>query len=634
MSKGDHGPMATHPYSTEDRTIHRAQGEGACASVAAPERDAPGGMGSIVEDGSVYFRVWAPSSEAVFVKGSFGEGGEQSHPLAHEGDGYWGGRVQGAKIGDEYRFVLRRGEHELLRNDPYALEVTGSAGRSVVTARGRRDAPQFITPPWNELVIYELHIGTFHRPTPDRVGTFYTAIERLDHLVELGVNAVELMPSSEFPGDHSWGYDPSHPFAVESAYGGPDGLRAFVAAAHERGLAVIMDVVFNHFGPMEMDLWRFDGWYEGDGGGIYFYNDHRAHTPWGHTRPDYGRPEVRQYLRDNAMLWLEEYQLDGLRFDALSFIQNVRGGVDPAFDLPDGRSLVCAINAEIQRKFPHKFLVAEDIRRRDDVTAPLDQGGQGFSSQWDMKFVNVLREELTPADDAARNIQKLAELVTDGGAAPFRRTIYSESHDDVGNGKARLAEQIAPGDAQGYYGSKRALLGLALVFTSPGVPMLFQGQGLNAPGTFDGMPPLDWSLLEQNRGHVQAVRVLIDLRRDLRGVSRGLLGPHAKIIRADDVHNVLVFQRWLEGGPRDTVVVAMNLSARPLIDMPIGLPEEGLWRVRYNSDWRGYHPEFDGVDVNDTLAHRAECDGLPFAASLNLPPYTVVVLSRDEAPSA
>lgn len=654
MSKGDHEAANTHPYSTgeqsdaEARTSRDARGERArvAAALTLPEpvepepfvpepssreeRHVPAGMGAIVEEGAVSFRVWAPSSDAVFVTGTFDDWSKRTHALSHEADGYWSGRVAGAKVGDEYRFVLCRGDEELLRNDPYARQVTDSAGNSVVTAPHRHEGPLFITPPWNELVIYELHIGTFHRPSPDEPGTFYTAIERLDYLVELGVNAVEVMPSAEFPGDHSWGYDLSHPFAVESAYGGPDGLRAFVHAAHQRGLAVIMDVVFNHFGPMEMDLWRFDGWHEGEGGGIYFYNDHRAQTPWGHTRPDYGRPEVRQYLRDNALLWLEEYQVDGLRVDALSFVQNIHGGTEAEFDLPEGRSLMRAINAEIQQKYPHKFLVAEDVRRSPEITAPLSEGGQGFSSQWDVTFVNVVREELTPPDDRARNVRKLADLVVDGGGgSPFRRTIYSESHDDVGNGKARLAEQVAPGDADGYYGSKRALLGLALALTSPGVPMLFQGQGLNAPGTFDGMPPLDWSLLEHNRGHVQAVRDLVFLRRDLGGVSRGLLGPHAQIIRADDANKVLVFQRWFEGGPRDTVVVAMNLSARALLDVPVGMPNEGAWRVRYNSDWRGYHPEFDGIDVVDTHAHRAECDGMPFVATLNLPPYAVVVLSQD-----
>ncbi|RYE88947.1 MAG: 1,4-alpha-glucan branching protein [Myxococcales bacterium] len=526
--------------------------------------------------------------------------------------------------------MIRRGDQELSRNDPYARRVTDSQGNSLVTAPPKQEGPGFITPPWNELVIYELHIGTYNVFEEGKPGTFYSAIDRLDYLVEMGVNAVEIMPAAEFPGEVSWGYDLSHPFAVESAYGGAAGLHAFVRAAHDKGLAVIMDVVFNHFGPHDMDLWRFDGWHEGDGGGIYFYNDHRAETPWGHTRPDYGRKEVRQYLRDNALMWLDEYQVDGIRADALSFVHNIHGGSDPQFEIPDGQTLMRDINAEIQQKYPYKFIVAEDVRGSDVVTAPISEGGQGFSSQWDVKFVNILREQLIPPSDEARQIGKLADLVTDRfNGDPFQRTIYSESHDDVGNGKARLAEEVSPGDANGYHAKKRALLGLAFTLTVPGVPMMFQGQGLNAPGTFDGMPALDWSLLEQNGGHVQAVRDLVRLRRNLTGVSRGLLASNAQVIRADDANKVLIYQRWYEGGPRDTVVVVMNFSSQTYADLPIGLPGPGLWRVRFNSDWQGYHADFDGVPVLDTEASGGECDGLPFTGRLHVAPYSAVVLSLD-----
>ena len=118
-------------------------------------------------------------------------------------------------------------------------------------------------------------------------------LQRLDHLVKLGINAIQIMPIVEFVGDYSWGYNPAHIFAVESAYGGPDGFKQLVWEAHKRGIAVILDVVYNHFGPSDLDLWQFDGWQENNKGGIYFYNDHRSKTPWGDTRPDYGRGEVR-----------------------------------------------------------------------------------------------------------------------------------------------------------------------------------------------------------------------------------------------------------------------------------------------------------------------------------------------------
>ena len=137
-------------------------------------------------------------------------------------------------------------------------------------------------------MIYELHVGSFTAPDGG-LGTFASLTDKLDHLVELGVNAVELMPVMEFAGDRSWGYNPAHLFAVESSYGGPDALKRFVRTCHQRGIAVIIDVVYNHFGPSDLDLWQFDGWSENDKGGIYFYNDWRSSTPWGDARPDYGR---------------------------------------------------------------------------------------------------------------------------------------------------------------------------------------------------------------------------------------------------------------------------------------------------------------------------------------------------------
>ena len=124
---------------------------------------------------------------------------------------------------------------------------------------------------------------------------------------------IELMPVNEFAGDISWGYNPAYPYAVEEAYGGPDGLKEFIDASHGLGMGVVLDVVYNHLGPSDLDIWQFDGWQENDKGGIYFYNDYRSATPWGDTRPDYGRQEVRDYLTDNALMWVNEFHADGLQ---------------------------------------------------------------------------------------------------------------------------------------------------------------------------------------------------------------------------------------------------------------------------------------------------------------------------------
>src|SRR5690606_13141913 len=319
------------------------------------------GMGAILHSEGVAFRVWAPHAEKVSVVGTFNDWNAEAHPMVREEHDTWYVDALGAKVEDEYRFLLLNGEQELSRIDPYAREVTSSVGNGIIYDPGAFDweGDNFTLPPHNELVIYELHTGTFHDRDGNggEPGTFHDAIAKLDHLKKLGINCIEVMPSAEFAGDYSWGYNPAHPFAVEQAYGGPDALKEFVKQAHRAGIAVVMDVVYNHFGPSDLDLWRFDGWGEGDKGGIYFYNDDRSSTPWGDTRPDYGREEVRRYILDNAMMWLEEYHCDGLRYDMTLYIRTSNRG-----DLPEGWALTQRLNGAIGERYPQRITIDEYLQ--------------------------------------------------------------------------------------------------------------------------------------------------------------------------------------------------------------------------------------------------------------------------------
>ncbi len=592
-------------------------------------------MGAVLRDGGVTFRVWAPHAEQVAVVGSFTDWAERiglarDEVGKDEHQGTWSVHLPGVPAGEEYQFVLQLGGEETWRVDPWARQMTNSVGNAVIHDTDAFDwsGDDFQMPDWDDVVIYELHIGTF-AATHEARGTFERAAGRLGYLRSLGISAVQIMPPFEYAGDISWGYNPSHMFAVESTYGGPNAFKAFVKAAHANGIAVIVDVVHNHLGPSDLDVWRFDGWHEGDGGGIYFYNDWRAETPWGATRPDYGRPEVRAFLASSAITWLTEFRCDGLRFDATNYIRTVHGGLgDEGSQLPDGTTYLQSLNSRIRHGQPWKLLIAEDLQSDPMVTRPVEDGGLGFHAQWDAGFVHTVRAALTELDDAHRDVHAVAAgYAGDMGAG--ERVVYTESHDEVANGKTRVPEAIAPGAADSWAAKKRSILGAVLVMTAPGIPMIFQGQEMLADRYFDDAVPVDWSGLERHQGIVRLHAHLIALRRNSEHVSRGLRGPNVRVLRADEERRVMVAHRWAAGGVHDDVVVAVNLSAQSLDDYQVGLPAPGQWAVRLNTDATVYDEGFGGHEAHDVTADGPEMDGCEQSGSLSLGAYSAVILSRE-----
>jgi len=280
----------------------------------APASPQHTGMGANPYSGGVTFRVWSMFADSVSVVGDFNNWSTIATPLARDGtSNYWSVDVPGAKVGQAYKFFLpnvAKPGRNAYRMDPYARSVRTDPNNVmnaiIASTDTAYDGTTYSTPPWNEAVIYELHIPTFNA-TVGSPGTFDTAMVRLPELSQLGINAIEIMPLGQFSGNASTGYNPGYIFAVEDAFGGPDGFRTFVNAAHSLGIAVILDVVYNHVDGL--DLWQFDGWSIEDrvcswcaphpppvavDGGIYFFQDSRAHTPFSHARFDVGRPEVRQ----------------------------------------------------------------------------------------------------------------------------------------------------------------------------------------------------------------------------------------------------------------------------------------------------------------------------------------------------
>ncbi|GAA4898468.1 alpha-amylase family glycosyl hydrolase [Tessaracoccus lubricantis] len=583
-------------------------------------------MGAIVADGGVGFRVWAPNADEVSVFGEFNDWDTAAHPLTRENDeGYWYGYVEGAKAGQEYKFHLVNGDLELDRNDPYAREVTNSVGNSVIVDPLDFDweGDDYTLPAHNEIVVYEAHVGSFFAKGDDN-GDFAMMAQKLQHVVDLGCNVVQLMPVAEFAGDLSWGYNPAHIFAVESGYGGPRAYREFVKQAHRMGLGVIQDVVYNHFGPSDLDLWQFDGWQENDKGGIYFYNDHRSSTPWGDTRPDYGRAEVRRFIHDNALMWLREFHVDGLRYDMTPYMRSVDA---TGFDIIDGWTLQSWINRDIREQFPDALLIAEDMHSNPLVTG-FDHDGAGYHSQWDPNFVHPVRKALREYDDAHRSIDDIADALTftyDGDA--FRRVVYTESHDEVANGKARVVAEVQPGDQQGWFAQKRSTLGAALVMTAPGIPMLFQGQEFLQGDWFRDDVPLDWHLRREHHGIVQLYADLITLRRNLFGESRGLQGQGINVFHRNEGAKVLAFQRWYDHGVGDDVVVVANFSGEARDDYRIGLPTGGRWELKLNSDATLYSDDFGDHPSGDLHGVDEGLDGFGSSATLTVAPYSVLIYS-------
>ncbi len=511
-------------------------------------------------------------------------------------------------------------------------ELTNSTGNSVIIDPDFEwEDTEFGIPSWNELVLYEIHVGTFNAPQRDTPGNFQSVQRKIPYLKELGINAIQLMPAAEFPGDYSWGYNTAHPFAVESAYGSSKDLKSLVNEAHKAGIVVILDVVYNHFGPDDLDLWRFDGWYEDDKGGIYFYNDWRSETPWGNTRPDYGRTEVKQYLRDNALMWLEEYHFDGLRFDATGYIRNSKGqNNNPDNDIDEGWSFLQWINKEIAERSPSKITIAEDFSANPWITKSVNIGGAGFSTQWDYIFTKEIRKNIIVSSDDSRDMNVIAKQISRQiDDNPLSRVIYTEAHDEITNGQSRIPEDIWPGNVDNWFSRKRSILGTALVLTSVGIPMLFQGQEFLEDRIFHDRDPLDWNLAEKYSGLRKLYQSMIELRRNTSQLTKGLTGENTQVFHVNNNEKVIAFHRWFDGGPKDSVIVIINFRNDTFDSYVIGAPAGGKWKVRLNSDWKGYDNEFSDNYTGDPEAEEGKTDGFDYYLTISIGPYSVLILSQD-----
>ncbi len=421
------------------------------------------------------FKVWAPEAKKVAVKM-----GDRSEPM-HSGEGgWWLAGVEEAGAGTDYSFVVDDGDP--MPDPRSAFQPAGIDGASRVVDHSafQWSDNRWQARPLSSAIIYELHIGTF---TPG--GTYLSTIEKLDYLADLDITHVEFMPVNEFSGDWGWGYDGVDLYAPHHTYGTPDELKQLIDTCHAKGLAVLLDVVYNHFGPVGNYLSKF---------GPYFTDAY--HTPWGSAvnLDQAGSHEVRRFFADNALMWLYDYHFDGLRLDAvhayfdksaIHFLEFLSSEVD-------------ALASQLGR---HLVLIAESDLNDPRVVTSREAGGFGCDAQWSDDFHHALHTVITGERDGYyKDFGTFAQLakalknayVYDGiyaqdrgrihGRAPVglsghRFLGYSQDHDQVGNRAQgeRLSQVASVG---------RQKIAAALVLTSPFVPMLFEGEEFGASTPF------------------------------------------------------------------------------------------------------------------------------------------------------
>jgi len=629
-------------------------GLAAHAAAAPPATE----MGAVpLAGGGVSFRVWAPHATAVHVRGAFNNWG-LANPLVSEGaSGVWSGVVANAAAGNAYKFFVTNAAPTppngttAWRRDPYSRLIdpfSADDSNSVVynpDAFAWTTPDTFAAPALNRLIVYEMHVGSFNAPsgTP---ATFAQAIARLDHVAALGANAVEVLPVHENPGANGWGYGPTLLKAIEIEYGGPNGFKAFVDACHARGLAVIVDVVYNHAWNFQNDMWEFDLWREQDGGGIWFFNDAEDRdTPWG-PRFDYTRPEVQAFVLDGLRTYLDEFRVDGFRFDATGVMRFGDGG-----DVPGAADMLRACTQMVRAEFPGRILIAEDFQNDHLASLPVASGGLGFDAEW-CDFAHDAVRVLADADGTLDLGEMAATLEEEFNGDSFKRVVYVESHDTAATEEppfqtfphrgAYLPTRIDQTTSDTNVATcKKAMLGSVLTFAAPGIPMVFMGQEAYETGTFafPSPPALDWAgLLAARSGIVQLHRDLVALRLNDAGHTRGLLGRGVDVYHRNEGADVMAFVRSDAGGPGDDTVVVVNFSATNFtLGYLLGVPRAGTWRVRFDSDLTTYDARFGTAPgaMTSFVAEAVPRDGMPARVSIpRLAPHGALVISQDAAPSA
>lgn len=636
---------------------------------------------NLVADGAT-FRVWAPNAKSVHVRGTFNNHEvRDTAALVKGGNGHWQGFISGVQDRDTYKYFIDGPDGPGHKRDPYARELGGAEWNAVVrsVAFPWHDTG-FRTPEFSNFLIYQLHVGAFViAPGAAYAGTFLDVMDRIPYLVDLGVSALQLLPVQEFPGDFSLGYNGVDYFSPEMAYvvddtrlapylaranallaakglapyasadlrGEMNQLKALVDLCHAYGLAVIFDLVYNHAGGGFGDesLWFFDRQLGKDQAPPLWWNSlYFSDSTWaGGDVFNFGSDPVRAFLIDNARFFLDEFRVDGFRFDEVSVID--REGHDEQGH-QRGWDFCQALTGTLRQHRPGALLHAEYWDVNPWIVKEPGEGGAGFHTTMTDGPRRALREVLRLASNPDRGALPLASLADQLGLdylrARWRGVNSLENHDLVMRPKDandhdrmdRIARVADPSDPRSWYARSRARVATGLLLTMPGIPMLFMGQEFLEDKQWsddvenhrelliywDGLTAADPTM----RDFLRCTRELIRVRWQhpaLRGEGYGLIHVH-------DGNRVLAFQRWLpgEGG---NVVVVLSLANETQYGYELGFPVAGDWREVFNSDvydhWVNPQARGNGGGVK---AYGGPLHGLPASAAVTLPANSILVFAR------
>lgn len=594
----------------------------------------------------VSFAVWAPNAKSVSVMGSFNAWDPRRNPMRVLGEsGIWELFIPGLQQFDQYKFHVKdKNNHTVDKADPYAFfaQVRPDTASVVFDSSSyewkdsqwitQRDESNVYQKPMN---IYEVHLGSWIR-IPGEESRSMTYLEAADKLVsyvkEMGFSHIELMPVEEHPFDGSWGYQVTGYYAPTSRYGTPLEFKAFIDACHQNGIGVILDWVPAHFPKDEFGLAYFDGT------ALYEHQDPKKgeHPDWGTLIFNYGRNEVRNFLIANALYWVEEFHLDGLRVDAVAsmlyldygktdgqWIPNERGGRENL----EAEEFLRHMNSVITGRYPSVMMIAEESTAWAGVTRSANYGGLGFSLKWNMGWMNDFLSYIK-RDPIYRKYHHndLTFSMVYGYTENF---VLVLSHDEVVHGKGSMIEKM-PGDMWQKFANLRVAYGF--MYGHPGKKLLFMGSEFGQFSEWCEFKSLDWHLLEYD-SHKQMQNYMKDLNHfylqepalwELDFDPQGF-----EWVECGDYNNSLLsFIRW--GKDRsDELLIVCNFTPQPHFGYRTGVNVAGTYEEVFNSDLEQYGGS--GVmNRKPIVSERIQWNGRQNSIGIQVPPLGFVVFRRTQ----